>query len=321
MTKLVVDADAAHRSGALLAEQTTHSLAQTADDAVLLAGDDPAAGLGGLEHQLLVQGLDGGHVDDLGGDAHARQGLSGGQRLRHHQTVGDDGHVRSLMQHLALADLEGIGCLVMEHGHTGPAEAHVDGTHVLVGRPDHSPGLHVISGGHHHHAGDGTHEGKILAALVGGAVLAHGDAAVGGADLHIQMGIANGIAHLLKGPARREHGEAGGKGHKPHGGGTGGSGDHVALGDAAVEMALRERLFEGAGLGGTRQIRVEHDEVRVLRAQLLEGVAVALPGGDLLHVCHVTFPPLLPAERKARSWRSQIPRRWAPCHASRPGFP
>ena len=48
-----------------------------------------------------------------------------------------------------------------------------------------------------------------------GAVLAHRDAAVGGTDLDVQVGVADGVADLLKGAACGEHGKAGGKGHQP----------------------------------------------------------------------------------------------------------
>ena len=56
VTELVVDADAAHGSGQLLAEQAADSLAQTADDGVLLAGDNLTALSGGGEDQLLIEG-------------------------------------------------------------------------------------------------------------------------------------------------------------------------------------------------------------------------------------------------------------------------
>ena len=59
------------QGGQLLAQNGADSLAQTADDAVLLGGDDLAALLGGLEDDLLIQRLDGVDVDDPGVDASA----------------------------------------------------------------------------------------------------------------------------------------------------------------------------------------------------------------------------------------------------------
>ena len=64
----VLHAHTAHGSGQLLAQNGADGFAQTADDVVLLGGDDLAALLGSLEDDLLVQGLDGVDVDDPGVD-------------------------------------------------------------------------------------------------------------------------------------------------------------------------------------------------------------------------------------------------------------
>ena len=55
----VLHAYAAHRGGLLLAQNGADGFAQTADDVVLLGGDDLAALLCRLEDDLLVQGLNG----------------------------------------------------------------------------------------------------------------------------------------------------------------------------------------------------------------------------------------------------------------------
>ena len=57
VSELVVDADAAHQGGALLAEQGAHRLTQAADDGVLLAGDDLSALLGRLQPSSSSRGL------------------------------------------------------------------------------------------------------------------------------------------------------------------------------------------------------------------------------------------------------------------------
>ena len=96
---------------------------------------------------------------------------------------------------------------LVEHGGGGAAKAHIAGAYHLVGGLDHGSCLHVIGGAHNGHAGDGAHQGEVLAALVGSAVLAHGNAAVGGADFHVQVGIADGVAHLLIGASGGKHGK------------------------------------------------------------------------------------------------------------------
>ena len=59
------------QGGQLFAQHGADGLAQTADDIVLLGGDDLAALLCSLEDDLLVQRLDGVDVDDPGMDASA----------------------------------------------------------------------------------------------------------------------------------------------------------------------------------------------------------------------------------------------------------
>ena len=94
--ELVLHADAADRGGLLLAEQGADGLAQTADDAVLLGGDDLAAFLGSLEDDLLIQGLDGVDVDDAGVDALGGQLFGGQTGFVDHQAGGDDGDIVAL---------------------------------------------------------------------------------------------------------------------------------------------------------------------------------------------------------------------------------
>ena len=50
-----------------------------------------------------------------------------------------------------------------------------------------------------------------------------------------------------------------------------------------VEVPVGIGLLEHAGLGGAGQIGVKDEQVVMLRAQLLQGVPVALTGRDLFH--------------------------------------
>ena len=74
-----------------------------------------------LEDQLLVQGLDGGQVDDPCGDARLGQRVRSLHRLRHQQAVGQNRHVSALPERFALADpehkplLTGGLCLQLRH--------------------------------------------------------------------------------------------------------------------------------------------------------------------------------------------------------------
>ena len=258
-------------------------------------------------------------VDDAGVDALSGQLLCRQTGFVDHQAGGDDGDVVALGELLALAQLEVVVGLIVEDGHCQTAEAQVDRALHRIRGADGCAGLDVIGGADDGHAGQAAHQGEILAALVGSAVLTDGDAAVGRADLNVQAGVSDGVADLLKGTARSKHGKAGNERGIAHGGQARSHAHHVALGNAAVKVAVRICLAEHAGLGGGGQVGVQHHDVVVtLCSQLLQGVAVAVTGRNLLHICHLTFPPL-PARRRLRSvpsWRSHIPRHWGPCRAS-----
>ena len=258
-------------------------------------------------------------VDDPGMDALSGQLLRSHAGFVDHQAGGDDGNVAALSDLLTLADLEVIVLGIVEHRHSQTAKAQIDGAFHCVGSTHSGAGLHIVGGADNGHAGDAAHEGKVLAALMGSAVLAHRDAAVGGTDFHVQVGIANRVAHLLKGTAGGEHGKAGNKGHVAHGGQARSHAHHVALGNAAVKMTIRVSLAEHTGLGGSSKVCVQHHQILVaFGGQLLQGVAVAFTGSDLLHICHLSFPPA-PARRMRRSvpqLRSCTRHRWGPCRAS-----
>ena len=78
---------------------------------------------------------------------------------------------------LALADLEVIVSLVVEHGNRQTAKAEVDRTLHLVGGADSSACFHVVGGADDGHAGQAAHEGEVLAALVRSCLLYTSDAA------------------------------------------------------------------------------------------------------------------------------------------------
>ena len=86
--------------------------------------------------------------------------------------------------------------------------------------------------------------------------------------------------------ARGEHRERARKRHAARGRDTGGDADHVGLGDAGIEEAVGIGGLELAGLGRGREVRVQNHEIIVLGTELDERLAIALAGGDLLHVSH-----------------------------------
>ena len=149
----------------------------------------------------------------------------------------------------------------MENLSSQAGKAHIHRALHLIGGLYHLPSLHIVCRTNHGHAGDHPHQGKVLTALVGRAVLANADPGVGSTNLYIQMRIANAVAHLLKGTTGSEHGKAGRKGYQPHGRQTGGHAHHIRLSNATVKVAIRIGFLKNAGLGCAGQVGVQHHQV------------------------------------------------------------
>ena len=118
---------------------------------------------------------------------------------------------------------------------------------------------------------------------MGSAVLTYGNARMSGADLHIQMGITNRIADLLKSPSCRKHGKGADERDLACGGKACCDAHHVALSDAAVDMSVRKCLLENTGFGSCCQVCVQNDQIRILCAILCQRIAVALSCCNFLY--------------------------------------
>ena len=187
----------------------------------------------------------------------------------------------------------------MEHRNCQTSHPQVDRPLIFIRRLDSRLSLHAVGGADDDHAGDGAHEGKVLAALVARAVLAHGQAAVGGANLHVQVGIADGVADLLKSPPCGEHGKGRREGNEAVGREARRHAHHVRFRNAAVEVTVGVRLGKHAGLGGACQVGVQHHNILMRRAQGNQTPSVALAGGHFLYICHITCPPDCPVAASA----------------------
>ena len=106
---------------------------------------------------------------------------------------------------------------------------------------------------------------------------------MGGGDLHVQVGVAHGVANLVVGAARAEHGEGAGEGHVAGQGQARGHVHHVLLGDAAVEQAVAVarvgQLLSGRGAG---QVGIHRHDGHAGIGQLRQGGAEGGAGGLLL---------------------------------------
>ena len=123
-----------------------------------------------------------------------------------------------------------------------------------------------------------------------GAVLAHRDAGVRGADLDVEVRVADGVADLLKGATGGKHGKGAREGNATGGCDTGGDTHQVALGNAHIKETIGAGGLELAGLRCGSQVGIEDHKVVVLVGELDEGLAVAYARGDFLDVCHPRAP-------------------------------
>ena len=90
-------------------------------------------------------------------------------------------HVGSVRHNDALADLEFIRFFIEKYGSCRPAETQVNGTDEIDRRFYGRARFRRVGGAYDSHAGDRSHNGEILEALMRRAVFADGDAAVRGA--------------------------------------------------------------------------------------------------------------------------------------------
>ena len=293
-------------------EHVGHGVAQAADDAVLLNGDDLAAFFCVLRYALCVDGLDGVDIDDGSVGALARERFGSHQRLVDHEAGREDRNIFTLAQNVCLADLKGLDHVALENGGGETSKAHVDRAVHLGDRHGGGLGFVGVRGADDRHAGNGAHKREILDALVAAAVLADADTRVGCADLDVEVRVGNTVSDLLIGAAGREHRKRRAVGDEAHRGHTGGDVDHVGLGNAAVVEFFGVRLGDLAGLRGVGEVGVEHDDLIILFDQFDQRFAVSLTGRNF--ISHVLSPPIPSVPARAA-------RRSGPCRASRPGSP
>jgi len=230
-------------------------------------------------HQrVAVEGFDRGRVQHRGLDPLGSQQFRGLQADGGAQAAAHQQHIPALPHHHGLAELEAVVFRV-DAGELVAGEADVDGSLMRVGGANRLPGFNGVGRREDGHARDHSHEGQILQALMGAAILAHGEACVGGDDLDVLAAHAHGLPDKFIGPARGEHGEGADEGDHARGGGPG-RGGHFTGKKKDDKRTRAERMAEELELklrqprSRAQQIATEYvnDEIGIV--MLSEGVSV-----------------------------------------------
>ena len=117
---------------------------------------------------------------------------------------------------------------------------------------------------------------------MGGAVVGRGHAAVGAGDLDVQLRIGDFLTDHLADAHAAESRIGYHKGDFAAGGEACRHTGAVLLGDADVQVLLRQFLAERAGLAGFSDVDVDDQDVSVLSAEFNDGLAEAVAGRNFL---------------------------------------
>ncbi len=205
----------------------------------------------------------------LGPDPIGLEQLRGLQRVEHGAAGGDHGDVVAVAQARPLAQPELVarrrdGLEVLAR------EAQVERALVLGRERDDLLGLDLVRRLDDGDVGQRADAGDVLEPHLAVAVLADRDARVRPHELHVRVGVGDRDADRLEAPDEEAR-ERGGERHLARHGEPRRHADHVRLGDADVERAIRILLREGRRHRRLREVGVERDDARVLGSELDQG--------------------------------------------------
>ena len=123
------------------------------------------------------------------------------------------------------------------------------------------------------------------------AVFTYRDTCMGCADLYIEVRISYRIPYLLKVPACCKHSKGRNKRNLTAGSKSCRNTCHIALSYTAVYMSVGKCLFENAGLGCSRKIRIQHYKIGKILSAFSKCITIAFSSRDFLYICHIYSPP------------------------------
>ena len=219
--------------------------------------------LGPIEYGLPIQGLDGEAVHHRHGHALLLQGQGRLHGFVEHDPRGEDHRVGALPQGHGLADDE-LAAVLVHLRQLLAAHPDVLDPRAIDALPEDA--LEAGGVGHvdHRAAGQDAVEGHVLEGHVGAAVHGRRDAGIRADHRDIVLAVAAGEEDLVVAAAGREGTEGVDDGPIARHGQARGHAGHVALGDAAVDGAVRVLSGPFQRAGAAHQIRVQIDGVLVL---------------------------------------------------------
>ena len=201
-------------------------------------------------------------VDNFGGDAFLLQFVSCFESRIYQMSCGYNAHILAFVHHNGFANhkfLVGRG----EVGYFGAAKTEIYGAYVFSGGNGGGFGLVVVAGVDDHHVGQPFHQAYVLHNLVGGTILAYGDAGVGACNLDVEVGIGHGHADLVIHTAGDKAGECACKRYLATDSQAGGDADHIGFCDARLDETLGMGFLEVSHLQTAGHIGTEGENTRI----------------------------------------------------------
>ena len=228
---------------------------------MLLGCNDGSCFLCRRKDYLTVDGLYGMDIDNSCRNAVFCQLFSRFHCHCYHKSCRNKGNVASVHDLNALAYLKFVIGSDVENGGSVSAEAEIYGAVKIDSRFNRRFCFDCICGIYNCHTGNGTHKSDVLKALMGSTVLADGNSSVRRTYLNSEMRIAHRVSYLLKSSSCRKHCKGGSKNTLACGGDTCGDGNHVALGNSAVEKSFGKFFLENSCFCSCRKVCVKHQKI------------------------------------------------------------
>ena len=189
---------------------------------------------------------------------------------------------------------------------------------LVAGRPAQDEvRLDVVGRRHGDHARHRPHDRDVVDDLVGLAGAAGEQARIARGDLHVQAGLGDEDPDLIERADDGEGDESADERDQPDARQAGGDAEHVLLGDAHLQVAVRVGQLEDVGLGRHAEVAVEHHDPRVRASASAVTVSpktsrMARPIGSVIEEPPPASGRPALGRHRARASRARTRRRWGP---------